>query len=285
MFGYVTVNSEELKIKDYNFYRSCYCGLCRTLKSRHGIVAPLTLSYDMTFVVILLSGLYEDPFRVGSTRCVVHPSKKHTTRQNKWTEYAADMTILLAYHNMMDDWEDDKNVGGLAMAKVLKRQYQKVADLYPEQAKAVIEYMEKNARSEREKDYDVDRVSGYTGEVLGKIFAKEDDVWHEALYKTGFYLGKFIYLMDAYDDLETDKKKSNFNLLLPVSNKRDFEAYVENTLAMMMAECSKSFELLPILQYTDILRNILYSGVWSKYALVLQKKEMKEQKGKNSDDF
>ena len=285
MFGYVTVNSEELKIKDYNFYRSCYCGLCRTLKSRHGIVAPLTLSYDMTFVVILLSGLYEDAFCTGSTRCVVHPAKKHTTRQNKWTDYAADMTILLAYHNMLDDWEDDKNVGGLAMAKVLKKQYEKVARLYPAQAEAVKEYMEKNAKSEREKDYDVDRVSGYTGEFLGKLFAKEDDIWHDALYKTGFYLGKFIYLMDAYDDLETDKKKNSFNLLLPLSEKKDFEAYVENTLAMMMAECSKSFELLPILQYTDILRNILYSGVWSKYALILQRKEKKEQKGKNSDDF
>ncbi|MEE1197106.1 MAG: DUF5685 family protein [Lachnospiraceae bacterium] len=285
MFGYITVNNEELKIKDYNLYRSCYCGLCRTLKKRHGIVAPLTLSYDMTFVVILLSALYEDPFREGSTRCVAHPAKKHVTRQNKWSDYAADMTILLAYHNMMDDWDDEKKIVSLTMAKTLEKQYKKIARQYPKQTEAVKEFIRKTTESEQKKDYDVDRVSGYTGEFLGSMFAKEDDIWHDALYKVGFYLGKFIYLMDAYDDLETDRKKKNFNLLLPISERKDFEAYVENTLLMMMTECSKNFELLPILQYTDILRNILYSGVWTKYAVIKKKRDQKDQKGTESNDF
>lgn len=282
MFGYVTVNKEELKIKDFNFYQSCYCGLCRTLKKRHGIVAPLTLSYDMTFVVLLLSALYEDSFQAGTAHCIVHPAKKHTTRQNKWSDYAADMTILMAYHNLKDDWQDEKKVNRLALASILKKQYKKVARLYPQQKKAIEEYMKQTAESEAKKDYDLDRVSGYTGELLGTLIAKEDDIWHDILYRVGFYLGKFIYLMDAFDDLDIDRKKNNFNILLPLSNKKDFEAYIENTLIMMMAECSKNFELLPILQYTDILRNILYSGVWSKYALI---KKKKEQKGIKSDDF
>ncbi|MCI5700639.1 MAG: DUF5685 family protein [Lachnospiraceae bacterium] len=282
MFGYVTVNKEELKIKDFNFYQSCYCGLCRTLKKRHGIVAPLTLSYDMTFVVLLLSALYEDSFQAGTAHCIVHPAKNHTTRQNKWSDYAADMTILMAYHNLKDDWQDEKKVNRLALASILKKQYKKVARLYPQQKKAIEEYMKQTAESEAKKDYDLDRVSGYTGELLGTLIAKEDDIWHDILYRVGFYLGKFIYLMDAFDDLDIDRKKNNFNILLPLSNKKDFEAYIENTLIMMMAECSKNFELLPILQYTDILRNILYSGVWSKYALI---KKKKEQKGIKSDDF
>lgn len=282
MFGYVTANSEELKIKDYNFYRSCYCGLCRTLKSRHGFVAPLTLSYDMTFVVLLLSALYEDPFREGSCRCIVHPARKHTTRTNKWSEYAADMTILTAYHNLMDDWQDDKNAGHLAIAKTLEHAYKKVARQYPDQEKAIRLYMEKTAESEKRGDTDLDLVSGFTGEFLGTLFAVEDDVWKESLYKTGFYLGKFIYLMDALDDLEKDKKNGAYNPLIGLSSKKDFEAYIENTLVMMMAECSKNFELLPIIQYTDILRNILYSGVWSKYSLI---KNKKEQKGAKKNDF
>lgn len=282
MFGYITVNNEELKIKDYNFYQSCYCGLCRTLKKRHGVIAPLTLSYDMTFVIILLSALYEEPFRTGTSRCVVHPTKKHPTRQNTWTDYAADMTVLLAYHNLMDDWTDEKKTDRLVLAKALEKEYKKISALYPKQARAVVEFMKKTAQSEAQKDFDLDRVSGYTGEMLGTIFAREDDVWHDVLYKVGFYLGKFIYLMDAFDDLDTDRRKNNFNILLPLSRKKDFEAYIENTLIMMMAECSKNFELLPILQYTDILRNILYSGVWSKYALI---KKKKEQKGTKSDEF
>ncbi len=282
MFGYVTANSEELKIKDYNFYRSCYCGLCRVLKKRHGLIAPLTLSYDMTFVVLLLSALYETPFKSGSSRCIVHPAKKHPTNINKWTEYAADMTILLAYHNMLDDWQDDKDVTRLAAAKALEKAYKKVVQLYPRQAEAVKVYMVKTAESEKRGDTDLDLVSGFTGECLGNLFTVEEDVWKDPLYKTGFYLGKFIYLMDAVDDLEKDKKKGAYNPLIGLSSRKDFEAYIENTLIMMMAECSKSFELLPIVQYTDILRNILYSGVWNKYSIIRKKKD---QKGTKKNDF
>lgn len=282
MFGYVTANSEELKIKDYNFYRSCYCGLCRSLKKRHGLTAPLMLSYDMTFVVLLLSGLYEDPFHTGSTRCIAHPTKKHITRTNKWTDYAADMTVLLAYHNMMDDWQDEKDISHLAMAKTLESSYKKVALKYPKQAQAVKDYMAKTMESEKRGDTDLDLVSGFTGECLGALLTVEEDIWEKTLYKTGFYLGKFIYLMDAVDDLEKDKKKGVYNPLLKVAARKDYDAYIENTLLMMMAECSKNFELLPIVQYTDILRNILYSGVWSKYSVI---KNKEKQKGDKNHDF
>lgn len=278
MFGYVTANSEELKIKDYNFYRSCYCGLCRTLKERHGLLAPLTLSYDMTFTVLLLSALYEDPFETSSSRCIVHPAKKHLTRTNKWTEYAADMTILLAYHNLMDDWIDEHDLTHLAFAKTLSHAYKKVEQQYPHQTQAVKDFITNTSEAEKRGDTDLDLVSGFTGEFLGTLFAVEEDFWKDTLYKTGFYLGKFIYLMDAVDDLEKDRKKGTYNPLLALSEKKDFEAYIENTLLMMMAECSKNFELLPIIQYTDILRNILYSGVWTKYALIKNKKEQKGAK-------
>lgn len=97
--------------------------------------------------------------------------------------------------------------------------------------------------------------------------------------------------MDAYDDLEKDQRKGNYNPLISLSKKRDFEAFIENTLVMMMAECSKNFELLPILQHTEILRNILYSGVWTKFNIIQKQKEEKykreqiKQKGNASDEF
>lgn len=282
MFGYVTANSEELKIKDYNFYRSCYCGLCHTLKARHGLLAPLTLSYDMTFTVLLLSALYEDSFETSYSRCIVHPTKKHPTRVNNWTEFAADMTVLLAYHNLMDDWKDEGDFSHLAFAKSLERTYIKICNRYPDQAKAASELIKNTTDAENHGITDLDLVSGYTGEFLGRLFSVKKDIWEEPLYKVGFYLGKFIYLMDAVDDLEKDKKKGSYNPLISLSQKKDFDAYIENTLLMMMAECSKNFELLPIIQYTDILRNILYSGVWSKYSMI---KNQKEQKGAKKHDF
>lgn len=285
MFGYVVTNNDELKIKDYNLYRACYCGLCRTLKQRHGLIAPMTLSYDMTFVVILLSALYEDPFDESKKRCIVHPTKKHPAKINKWTEYAADMTILMAYHNLMDDWDDEKKASHLAVAKTLSKSYKSICAQYPKQAEAIEKFMSQTKESEQSGDIDLDRISGYTGAFLGTLLAKEDDIWSDRLYKIGFYLGKFIYLMDAYDDLEKDKKKGTYNPLIKLSGKKDFEAFMENTLVMMMAECSKHFELLPILQYTEILRNILYSGVWTKFNIIQKQKEQQKQKGKKSDEF
>lgn len=70
MFGYVVMNKPEIRFKDFDLYRSFYCGLCRELREKYGISGQITLTYDMTFVVVLLSALYEPPTQKGTTRCV-----------------------------------------------------------------------------------------------------------------------------------------------------------------------------------------------------------------------
>ena len=105
MFGYVTVCEPELKVKDLKKYRAYYCGLCRTLKEDYGFMGQMTLTYDMTFAVILLSSLYETITKHEEHRCKVHPVKKQTMRRNEMTEYAADMNLLLAYYHLEDDWQ------------------------------------------------------------------------------------------------------------------------------------------------------------------------------------
>lgn len=109
MFGYIVMNKPEIKFKDFDLYRSFYCGLCRELKSKYGISGQISLTYDMTFVVILLSALYESPTQKGSTRCIIHPVCKQPVRRNTVTEYAADMNVLLTYYKCRDDWEDEKS--------------------------------------------------------------------------------------------------------------------------------------------------------------------------------
>jgi len=276
MFGYVCVNKDELKIRDYNIYQSCYCGLCRSLRQRHGLLAPVTLSYDMTFMVILLSGLYETPFEEGYHHCMVHGARKELTRQNAWSDYAADMTILLAYHDLRDDWIDDHKLSHKTAADLMKGSYQRVAAEYPAQAAAVETYMKKLAAVESANEQNLDLASGSTGELLAAIFARDDAVWGETLSKVGFYLGKFIYLMDAFEDIEQDRKKGSYNPLLSICGRDDFPAYIENSLVLMMADCCRAFEQLPILQNAEILRNILYAGVWIKYENVKKRREKVE---------
>ena len=97
MFGYVMIDKPELKVKDFELYRSFYCGLCRELREKYGIRGQISLNYDMTFVVLLLSALYESPVRKGTTRCAVHPAVKQQVRKTEFTSYGADMNILLVH--------------------------------------------------------------------------------------------------------------------------------------------------------------------------------------------
>lgn len=95
--------------------------------------------------------------------------------------------------------------------------------------------------------------------------------------ENGIFLGKFIYLMDAYEDIEKDRKKGNFNPFLSMCGENGFDDEVYHILRMMMAECSRAFEKLPVLQNVDILRNILYSGVWCRYEMVKGKRKEQQE--------
>lgn len=271
MFGYVVVNKPELLVKDFDTYRTYYCGLCHALKERLGKRAQLTLSYDMTFLAILLTGLYEPKTRKTCRVCLLHPAAKHPTMENSCLSYAADMNLLLSYYNLMDDWQDEKKIKSRLLAVSLRPAVKKIAAAYPRQREAVCRYLRTLRKCERQASGDLDFVAGLTGEMLGEIFVWKEDLWASRLRRMGFFLGKFIYLMDAYEDLEEDRKKGLYNPWDALSQQPDFSGTVEEILNMMMGECSLAFEQLPILQNTAILRNVLYSGVWSRYEKIKER--------------
>ena len=274
MFGYVTVNKQDLTVGGYERYRAYYCGLCRSLHSRYGRKGQVLLSYDLTFLTILLEGVYEDPLADEEHRCIPHPAKAHRMLFNTITEYAADMCVLLSYYHLQDDWEDDRRMRGLAGTKILRNDLRRIENLYPRQARAVRECIHQLSVYEKENESSIDKVAGLTGHMLSEIFAYREDTWTDELMEVGFYLGKYIYLLDAYKDLEKDKKRGKYNIWTHYCSRKDFEALVENTLTMMMAEAARYFERLPIVQDIDILRNVLYSGVWLKYR---EKEEQPEE--------
>lgn len=278
MFGYVTVNKDELKIKDWNRYHAYYCGLCHALGKVAGAKARMTVSYDMTFLALLLDDLYDCPKQEGKRRCVIHPVRKHEYIMSDASVYAAEMNLLLCYDNLMDDWLDDKNPAAKAGAMALARAKEKIAQKYPRQAKAVETYLEKLHRCEAEKNQNLDAASGLTGEMLGELFCWQEDEWKQELYATGFYLGKFIYLMDAYEDMEKDAKKGNYNPFLLQGSTVDAQQLAADCLNMVAAGAAENFEKLPLVENLEILRNILYAGIWGKYEMIKAKREKEEQK-------
>ena len=275
MFGYINVNSQELSEENKEIYQSFYCGLCRRLRHYFGAKGQLLLNYDMTFLVVLLTGLYEPQCETAPFTCAMHPTKKRNYCINETTDYAAKMNLLLAYYNLVDDWKDDKNYTKKTISGLIYKDFLQVEQEYPRQAKAISSYIEKLSELEQKKERNIDVVAGLTGEMLGEIFAWKQDEWYDELKTLGFYMGKFIYLMDAYEDLDSDEKHNSYNplLLLREEQDKDFEVLVRLMMTSMMSECAKSFERLPILLHADILRNILYSGVWSKYEYIQLKKK------------
>jgi len=277
MFGYVTVNKKELKIKDWERYHAYYCGLCHALGEVAGLKGRVTVSYDMTFLAILLDDLYDFEKQEGKRRCVTHPVKQHDFVLSEASIYAAKMNLLLCYDNLLDDWKDDKNPGAAAGAALLKKARKSIVQEYPRQAEAVRVYLEKLHVCEAEQEPNLDVAAGLTGEMLGELFCYKEDEWRNELYHTGFYLGKFIYLMDAFEDMEKDTKKGSYNpFLLQEESKR--EAIAEQSLNMMAAGAAESFERLPLVENVEILRNILYAGIWGKYEMIKAKREKEEKK-------
>lgn len=272
MFGYVVVNKQEMKFKEFDLYQSYYCGFCQKLKERYGKRGQMTLSYDMTFVILLLTSLYEPDTEKDACKCIAHPFEKHPTRSNEFTEYAADMNLLLSYYKCLDDWQDERKVGKKLMADSLQRKCRKIAEEYPKKAEVIRDMLYKLHQCEERNATEIDEISGYFGEIMSEIFAWREDEWTGELRRMGFFLGKFIYLMDAYEDMEKDRKKNNYNPFWVREEQSDFDEYVGSILTMMMAECSKCFERLPIVENTEILRNILYSGVWCRYEMVRRKR-------------
>lgn len=281
MFGYINVNREKLNEHERGIYQSYYCGLCQKLKELCGRKGQMLLNYDMAFLIVLLTGLYELEDKKSEFICPIHPSKKQAARCNEATDYAAAMNVLLATKNFEDDWLDNRSYPKKALSQVFKKDYDRICLKYPRQERAIGRYLKQLVRAEKCNERNVDAVAGLTGEMLGEIFAwKEDDIWAEELRCMGFYMGKFIYLMDAYEDIDKDGKNNCYNVLrlMQKETEQDFETFSRLMLTSMMAECAKSFERLPILLHAQICRNILYSGVWTKYEYLRKKKQAKEEK-------
>ena len=265
MFGYVQVRKPELKIKDYGTYHAFYCGLCERLRARYGLFGQLTLTYDMTFMIIVLSSVYDAKCVMEKKRCIVHPAKKHNIIYNEFTDYCADMNIVLSYYHCLDDKEDDASLKGKVGASIFKAKSKHVQEIYKRQSEAVKNSLAKLSEYEKNECYNAMKAADCFGSLLAELFMLREDAFKVYLGDLGYYLGRYIYIMDAYDDIEEDIKKNRYNPFKHIYKEEDFEKYVYDMLLNEISMACGAFEQLPCIDYIDILRNILYAGVWNRY--------------------
>lgn len=279
MFGYVIANCKTLSEADRARFKAMYCGMCKTLHGRYGNLSRFTLSYDMTFLALVLSALHEPEEIAGKETCLPHPFKPHDYVVNSIMEYAVDMNIALAYHKCIDNWQDDHNPAFAAAKFALGGAYRKVQKLWPDKCKVIEEWMDNIREIENVDCSEIDPPMNLTGHMLGTLFQYGDSFWNDALYKMGEGLGRFVYFMDAYDDLKKDIRRKKFNPLKSMMQQSDFEQLCKSGMTMMIADSAEAFEELPVVQDADLIRNILYSGVWAKYDFIQVKKEKAKKKG------
>ena len=192
-------------------------------------------------------------------------------------EYAADMSALLFYWKCEDQCRDDRSLIGKAGEAIFRKPLDTVRDLRPLQAENVERILRELWEEETSASPDPDVLCNLSGEMLGSVFVPfPQDCWSTLLRSVGLSLGRFIYWMDAWDDYDEDLRKCRFNPLMAFHDRPDYDAFCKDTLEMLIAEAAESFEILPLEQDLDLLRNIIYSGAWQKYTLKTERKKRKE---------
>ena len=264
MFGYVKVNKDELRVREYNVYKSYYCGLCKTLKSEYGYFSRFGLNYDSVFLALLLSSVAEDEYDCELERCMAHPAEKRPImKQNKSLTYSAAVMIILDLLKLEDDIHDEHSVkAGLAYF-ALSCAKRKIKKHYGNLYYACREQINKLSVFEKDKVTDIDKLSDVFAHLLEILFVPdfiEDKTQRRILAHMGYMLGRFIYILDAYEDIEKDKKKKSFNPFL-LSGNLPNEEDLRELLTFNLSSLANSYELLDLKINKPILDNIIYLGL------------------------
>lgn len=265
MFGYVLLNAKSADDEDKKRYALYYCGLCKALEARGGRTATKALSYDMTFLYLLLADLYNQEGEIRKEHCQIHPVSKREYIHTPIASYCADMQILLSYCSAMDKVRDEGSQKAQKFIASMKDIFTRIEREYPRQSAALKENLGLLDEDEKRNERDTDLVSRHFSMLLGEIFCPYDDIWAKDLRNVGQGLGKFIYLLDAWDDKEKDEKRMAYNPFSGMKKDEALRERVREDLTLAAASAAQALERLPLDDNLPLLRNVIYSGIWTKF--------------------
>lgn len=282
MFGYVTPCKMELKIKDYEKFKAYYCGVCKSIKTSVGNMPRFLLNYDMTFLAILLDSLDENKTKYSKEHCWIHPLKKKVfVKDSSALVYAAYFNTILGYYKLVDNTKDDHSVRSRILTLLLKPYISN----YPLNIIAKKEIVEKKLEDLYKLEASVaskniDELSHPFADLTGYILSSYVEDSLDELYTLGYNLGKWIYVIDAYDDLQKDMKYSKFNAINKTMNENtlnfnefndEIKGRIDYLLTACGAECLNSLNKIPLKKNQDILYNILQYGLMDKMDKVFKR--------------
>ncbi len=275
MFGYIQPYKPEMRMKEYELYRSFYCTMCKKLGKSYGLFTRFTLNYEFVFLALLYSSLNADDCPTVQKRCPFNPAKKcnYCKNMGEEFEFSSSAAIMLLYYKLLDNLRDEKGLKRLKylpLKPMFKSNYKKAKAKYPQLDTLFSEYDSAQLAVEKSGISDIDAAAEPTAKMLGKLFkmCSQDATQQRILERLGYCMGRYIYILDAAADLEKDKKSGAYN---PIKDRKDAMALAERQLYFSVNEAVMAFELLNICKFKNILGNIITLGLEDTFKKELNK--------------
>lgn len=267
MFGYIRAYKPEMRVKEFEMYKAIYCSLCKKLGKDYGLLSRFTLNYDFTFLCLLELSLSEKPCELCRKNCTFNPFKKcnYCTDLSSGFDLPAAAAMIMLYYKISDNICDEKGIkrlGAKISKMVFSSSHKKAAKAHPETEKIVADYIAEQREFEKQGKFDLDAAADPTAKALGKIFMcfGGDSASGRVLRRLGYCMGRYIYIIDAVSDFESDLKNGSYNPFCGCT-KQEMIDLARQAVNLSAAEAQRAFELLDICKFKDILGNIIYLGL------------------------
>lgn len=288
MFGYVKAYKPELKVRDYEQYKAVYCSLCKALGREYGLFARLTLSYDFTFAALLRLSVADCCPGFHKARCPFNPlAKCHAcSGGGESFSFVAGAAVIMTYYKLRDNLHDGgfwQKLASRLLYPAAALAHNKAKKRYPGVEAVVARMMEEQAALEEARCEIIDRAADPTARALAALFSMDaptEDV-RRVLDRLGYCIGRWVYLIDAADDLTDDLQSGGYNPYICALQiqQGDTEAVqvarqkAQEALFRTAAEAVRAYELLEARRFDAVLRNILTDGLFEVQKQVFQPKQ------------
>ena len=281
MFGYVTIDKGEMLCKDYEAYKAVYCSLCKQLGKEYSFLSRFILSYDCTFYALMALSLESECSGFCSGRCTFNPLKKCNYLKGKSDalSMSAALSVITLYYKLVDNIADGnffEKVGCLMLKPLVSLWRKKAVKKYPDIDDAVSLMSRSQFEVEKDSTCSIDKAAEPTALMLAKMMTmisskSEDD--SRVFYNFGYFLGKWIYLCDAANDFDDDKKHSSFNpyVIKYDGDKSEYIEDIDASLNTCLSEVFLSYKLMNVKRFDRIIENILVHGLVKKQTEILTK--------------
>lgn len=294
MLGYVVSYKPEMKVREAEMYKGYYCGVCKSIGCRYGQLPRMVLSYDAALLAIAIECIFAEQEPFEKEGCIINPFKKKIIVKNHAVDYAADAMLLLAWYKLLDDIEDENKMSAKAIAAAMKGLYGRLSRKQPNLDKIIKENLDQLSTLEKDRCKSLDQAAEPFSRLMAGLLVegveyvlRENNLSSEGfsvekkvLENVGYHLGKWIYIIDAYDDIQENTVDGAYNPLIErfeyCSEKENWEQFkerikddVERNLTMYLAHMAQAFQLLDIKKNKGILENIVYIGLLKKTTDVL----------------